>query len=499
MGTKRANGDVLSEPEHAASPAPETPATPSSPEVKPTPVAPTSARRLRAMAAVRWILLAAVSALASHTTWTYWGPPSRARHDARADRYYCPMHPQIRSGDPGECPICHMSLEPIPAERQQGNADPLTSRTADDAGGLTVPTPDAGALPALVPIVVALDRQQSIGVSTALVTSVRSAAQLRLPGVVEVPENATTRVHVRAAGYLERAAVRQTGVRVARGQVLAWVFSPQVFQTELELLRAHRWTAESAGRDGALLGVPGNAAEIARAGRQSLELLGVDATDIDAIVRSGEAMRAVPIRAQSSGYVMRFAAIPGSYVAPEMTLFEIADLSRVWIVASLYERDLPHVRPGMIARFAVPGTDAPTRGRVVLVEPDVAVATRTARVRVEALNPTTALRPGQYGEVLFELAASERLGVPRDAVIDTGDHRYVFVDLGGGRFAPRSITTGALIGDFIEVAAGLRAGERVVVRGGFMLDSESRLQASLAAVPASDVGPGDATATRDAR
>lgn len=455
------------------------------------------------MAAIRWLLLAAVTALATHTLWTYWGPPSHARHDARTDRYYCPMHPQIRSPDPGECPICHMSLEPIPVERQQGAAEPLTSGSTEDAGASVAPTIDAGALPALVPVVIALDRQQSIGVSTAPVTSVRSAGQLRAPGVVEVPENATTRVHIRAAGYLERAAVRQTGVRVARGQILAWFFSPQVYQTELEMLRAHRWAAESAGRDAASRAaapaLPGDADEIARAGRQSLELLGIDATDIDAIVRSGEPMRAVPIRAPSSGYVMRFAAIPGSYVAPEMTLFEIADLSRVWIVASLYERDLPRVRAGMTARFAVPGIEAPTRGRIALVEPEVSVTTRTARVRVEALNPTTALRPGQYGEVLLDLPESERLGVPRDAVIDTGVHRYVFVDLGGGRFAPRSIGMGALIGEHFEVTAGLRAGERVVVRGNFMLDSESRLQASLAVGPPSDVGSSDAAVAGDAR
>lgn len=456
---------------------------------------PTSARRQRAMAVVRWLLLAAVTLLAAHSVWTYWGPPSSARRDTRADRYYCPMHPQIRSPDPGECPICHMNLEPIPAERQQAAPEPTTS-SATDAATPSAPRDDAGSLPELVPVTLALDRQQAIGVSTALVASIRAAHALRAPGVVEVPENATAQVHVRASGYLERAAVRQTGVRVTRGQILAWFFSPQIYQAQLELLRANGWAAEGAGPDAAHGRAPdrigGPAVEIAQAGRHGLELLGVDAVDIDAIVRSGEPMRAVPIRAPAPGYVMRFAAVPGSYVAPEMTLYEIADLSRVWVVASLYERDLPTVRQGMIARFAVPGAAAPSLGRVALIEPDISIATRTARVRVDVANAATALRPGQYGDVLFDLPASEALGVPRDAVIDTGTHRYVFVDLGDGRFAPRAVRVGALVGDNVEVTSGLRAGERVVVRGNFMLDSESRLQASLSAVPATDAGSADA-------
>ena len=453
--------------------------------------APVSAPRQRAMAAVRWLLLAAVTVLAAYTVWTYWGPPSHVRRDARVDRYYCPMHPQIRSPDPGECPICHMNLEPIPAERQQAAPEPTTASNTD-ASAPSAPGEDAGVLTALVPVTLALDRQQAIGVSTAPVTVMHSAGSLRAPGVVEVPENATAQVHVRAAGYLERTAVRQTGVRVARGQVLAWFFSPQIYQAQLELLRANGWAAEGADHDAARgrlpdrIGAP--AVEIVQAGRHGLELLGVDAADIDAIVRSGEPMRAVPIRAPAPGYVMRFAAVPGSYVAPEMTLYEIADLSRVWVVASLYERDLPRVQQGMSARFSVPGDSTPSLGRVALIEPDISVATRTARVRVDVANPATALRPGQYGDVLFNLPASQALGVPRDAVIDTGVDRYVFVDLGGGRFAPRPVRVGALVGGHFEVTSGLRAGERVVVRGNFMLDSESRLQASLSAVPATDAG-----------
>lgn len=483
-------GDAVSE--HEASP-------PVPPEEKTLPTTahePASAQRLRAMATVRWLLLLAVTSLAFYTVWRFWGPSSHRSNNSRADLYYCPMHPQIRSADPGECPICHMSLELIPAERQQPTpgSSVATPAAASDAAVTASPPIDAGSVSELVPITLALDRQQAIGVTTALVIETRIAEALRAPGVVEVPENATTQVHVRAAGYLERTAVRQTGVRVARGQVLAWLFSPQVYQTQLEFLRAHRWAVEAPAVDGgqagvaALLGAPGGAQQIERAARHGLELLGIDPQDIDAIGRAGEPMRAVPVRAPASGFVMRFGAVPGAYVAPEMTLYEIADLSRVWVVASLYERDLPRVRQGNAARLVFPSVAAPLQGRVVLVEPDISTTTRTARVRVEVMNPGTTLRPGQYGDVFLEPSPSAVLGVSRDAVVDTGAQRYVFVDLGDGRFSPRAVRVGALIGETYEVLAGLRAGERVVVRGNFMLDSESRLQASLSAAPVGDAG-----------
>jgi Cu(I)/Ag(I) efflux system membrane fusion protein len=198
----------------------------------------------------------------------------------------------------------------------------------------------------------------------------------------------------------------------------------------------------------------------------------------------------VPIRAPIGGYVTRYAAVLGQYATPEMTLYELSDLSRVWIVASLYERDLARVRRGMAAQFAAAGESAPPiEARVEIIEPSVGAETRTARVRLSVANPSMRLRPGQYGDVTFALPGTASLVVPRDAVADTGAAQYVFVDSGGGRFEPRRVRTGVLAGEDLEVIDGLREGERVVARGSFMVDSESRLQAALAASPvASDAG-----------
>lgn len=434
---------------------------------------------LRVMAAVRWAILVAVTAVAAFSVWRYWGPGSASLPAHREDRYYCPMHPQIRSPDPGQCPICHMTLEPIPEERRQAPAPAIPMSSSDAGVALSPP-------PGVVPVTLSLDRQQLIGMTTAPVVRRALRAQLRVPGVVEAPENAAAQVHVRAPGFLERVEVRQGGVRVARGQTLAWIYAPEIYQAEQEMLTARRWAgaAPDAG-----MTEPGHDDVFAGA-RRRLQFLGVADADIDEVLRRGVALRAVPIRAPIGGYVTRYAAVLGQYATPEMTLYELSDLSRIWIVASLYERDLARVRRGMTAQFAAAGEGgAPIEARVDLIEPSVGADTRTARVRLSVANPSMRLRPGQYGDVTFSLPGAASLVVPRDAVADTGAAQYVFVDSGGGRFEPRRVRTGVLSGEDLEVTDGLREGERVVARGSFMVDSESRLQAALAARPvASDAG-----------
>lgn len=442
------------------------------------------------MGVVRWAILLAVTAVAALTVWRYWGPGSAALPAHREDRYYCPMHPQIRSPDPGECPICHMTLEPIPEERLQPAA-PTSAMGSEDAGsdgGLPPATADAGptlAPPGVVPVVLSLERQQLIGVTTAPVVRRTLGQQLRVPGVVEAPENAAAQVHVRTPGFLERVEVRQSGVRVARGQTLAWLYAPEIYQAQQELLTARRWAGAPA--EAGLTESGPN--DVFQAARRRLQFLGLADADIDEVLRRGASMRAVPIRAPIGGHVTRYAAVLGQYATPEMALYELSDLSRVWIVASLYERDLSRIRRGSAARFSAAGESAPIEARVELIEPSVGSETRTARVRLSVPNPAMRLRPGQYGDVTFALPGASSLVVPRDAVADTGVAQYAFVDAGGGRFEPRRVRTGALLGEDLEVLEGLREGERVVARGSFMVDSESRLQAALAGSPApSDAG-----------
>lgn len=436
------------------------------------PHAPAPSRRaLRTMAVVRWTLLGLVTLLAAYTVWTFWGPQQDGQAAHEEARYYCAMHPQIRSPEPGECPICHMNLEPIPEERRNAPA-PSSAQAASPA----TPSPSN-----VTPVTVSEEKQRAVGLATSVVESATVGDRLRVPGVISAPETGLAQARVRAPGFVEQVAVRQTGVRVTRGQPLAFIYSPEIYRAQEEYLAATRWSGAAIGEGTA----PTGAADIAAAARRALELLGLSATDIEEMTRTGRPIRAVAVRAPASGYVTRFNAVLGSRAEPEMVLYEIADLSSVWVIASVHERDLSAMRVGTTARFTTTSTSAePLSGRVDLIEPLLDESTRTTRVRLVIPNREGRLRPGQFGEVEFELPASPGLFVPRDAVIRTGEHEYVYVAVSAERFEPRVVRTGLSREGRVQVLSGVGEGDRVVTRGSFMLDSESRLQASLAAAPA---------------
>lgn len=437
------------------------------------PHAPSPSRRaLRTMAILRWLLLASVTALAAYVVWSYWGPKEDSHVAHGQAKYYCPMHPQIRSPEPGTCPICHMNLELIPEERRSqpaplASAGPAPSPATSSPTGVTAVTVDEG-------------KQQAIGLATTLVETSALGDRLRVPGFISAPETGLAQVRVRAPGFVEQVTVRQTGVRVSRGQTLAHIYSPEIYRAQEEFITATRWSGSGSGG-----GAQTGASDIAAASRRGLELLGLSAADIDEVAKTNKPIRAIPVRAPAAGFVTRFNAVLGSRAEPDMVLYEIADLSSVWVIASVHERDLNAMKVGMTARFMpTNGQSERLDGKIDLIEPQLDESSRTTRVRLIVPNREGRLRPGQFGEVEFELPASPGLFVPRDSVIRTGEHAYVYVATSPERFEPRLVRTGMSRDARVQVLSGLSEGDRVVTRGSFMLDSESRLQASLAAAPA---------------
>jgi multidrug efflux pump subunit AcrA (membrane-fusion protein) len=437
-----------------------------------------SRRALRTMAIVRWVLLGLVTALAAYSVWVYWGPAQDGHAAHGEDRYYCPMHPQIRSPEPGECPICHMHLEPIPEERRD-QASPAAAPPASDAPPSMHPGP-----PEVSAVTLGEEKQRAVGLATSVVERATLADRLRVPGVISAPETGISQVRVRAPGFVEQVAVRQTGVRVREGQPLAFIYSPEIYRAQEEFIAATRWGSARGGNGQA----QGTTPDIAEAARRGLELLGLSTPDIDEIARTGKPIRAIAVRAPAAGFITRFNAVLGSRAEPDMVLYEIADLSSVWVIASVHERDVNALHAGMTARFTPSGSQSiPLGGRIDLIEPVLEESTRTTRVRLVVRNRDGRLRPGQFGEVEIELPASPGLFVPRDAVIRTGEHEYLYVATAADRFEPRLVRTGLAREGRVQVLSGVAAGDRVVTRGSFMLDSESRLQTSLraAAAPAS--------------
>lgn len=423
---------------------------------------------LRAMAIVRWALFAVVMLIAIATWWRFVLVAEHASDD-RPDRYYCPMHPQIRSPDPGSCPICYMTLEPIPDH---------AAHVAHDAGAA-----DAGPEPLeLGPVMLTTERRQRAGIATVPARRLTIGGTERWPASIEADEGARAEARVRANAFVERIAVRQSNVLVRRGQPLAWVYSPEIVRAQEELLVAHRWAQQGA-----------EAAATQSAARDRLVLLGMSDADIDAMLASGRASRTIPVRAPIGGRITRFEAVVGSYATPEMRLYEITDFARVRIVASPHSADPSSIEPGLHARF-VPRSDPSAAIPVTLelVEPAVDADTRTLRVRFTP-DEAAHLRPDDIGVILLERAPREALVVPRDAVIDTGTHRYVYVERSEGLFEPRTVELGALEDEQRVITSGLEPGERVVARGAFVLDSESRLQSALAPSEASHAHHEEAT------
>jgi Cu(I)/Ag(I) efflux system membrane fusion protein len=321
--------------------------------------------------------------------------------------------------------------------------------------------------PGTVPIQLALDRLQSIGVRTAVATEKSTEPTLRVTAVVAAPEDGAAEVHVRSAGFVERVAVTQTGTTVQSGQVLVAIYSPELYQAQTELLAARQWpTADAAARP-------------ATSAWQKLRLLGMTEGDIARMVDRGEPTRAVPIYAPESGVVARKNVVLGSYVTPETTLFEIQDLSHVWVVADVFQRDRASLSVGMQGRFrSSRDPDTEVAGKLDLIYPTVDAEARTTRARMRLSNADLRLSPGEYGTVEFRLTKRRLLVVPRSAVIDTGLAAYVYVVEGEGRFSPRSVSVVESEGEDVAIAAGVEAGDRVVSSATFLIDSESRLQAS---------------------
>jgi Cu(I)/Ag(I) efflux system membrane fusion protein len=412
------------------------------------------------MAAVRWVLLGAVILAALYTAVTLLpaarrpgagGADAGARHGhAHGTRYTCPMHRQVISDEPGQCPICAMTLVPIKETRAAG---------AGERGA---------AVPGLAAVDAPADRVQAIGIRVEPAARAPLVPSLRAAARIAPDESRLARIHARFSGYVERLFVAEQGAPVKKDQPLAHIYSDEVFRVEQELLQAKDWGDDLAER-----------------ARQRLRVLGISEAEIAAMVQRGKPDQVVTLRSPASGYVVALGVVQGDRVDPDRELFEVADLSRVWAIADVYERDLSRVKPGLAATLsldAYPGQRF--RGQVEYVYPRLDPETRTLPIRVAFANPAGQLKPGLFGTVELQLPAKEGVTVPGEAVIDTGDRQYVFVETAPGHFEPRVVHVGERGGERVEILSGLADGERVAASGNFFIDSESRLRASIADAPA---------------
>jgi Cu(I)/Ag(I) efflux system membrane fusion protein len=313
---------------------------------------------------------------------------------------------------------------------------------------------------------------------------------IRTVGRVAVDERRLHHIHTKYEGYVEHLHVDFTGKFVRKGEPLLSIYSPELVATQQEYLLA--WRARERLAGSGIASVAKGGADLLEAARQRLLFWDIREEDVDRLGRTGDVKRTLDLYADISGYVVQKNVFHGMRVMPADTLFDIADLSHLWILADVYESDLPSIRLGMEASLEVPYL--PGRkwtGPVTYIAPTVEEKTRTIKVRVEVENRNDELKPDMYADVFLRTSLGIGIVVPDSAVIQGGDRSLVFVDLGEGRFEPREVQLGARVGSDFQVLRGVAAGDRVVTSANFLLDSESSLKAALLSMSSPDAVPGE--------
>ena len=418
--------------------------------------------------------------------------------------YVCPMHPSITSDHPGDCPICGMKLvkaaQPSDAPGAKGPRKIAFYRSPMDPKQ-TSPTPrkdemgmdylpvyedevkGGGApVPGLAVVNIDPQRQQLIGLRTAPVERGPVGATWRTVGKVAVDETRVHHVNIKVSGFAEQVYVDYVGKPVRRGERLFTIYSPDLLSVQQEYLLALR-TRKALGHGGMAGMGDDSGEELVQAARRRLELWDIPPAEIARLERTGAPTKTLTIYSPMSGVVTKKDLVMGHRLNEGDMPYEITDLSSVWVLADAYESDLSRIKLGMTATLSLQAFPNRTfKGRVIFIDPILDAKTRTAKVRLQFPNPTGELRPEMFGEVTLQAAPRQGLRIPADAVIDSGTSKVVFVAVGEGKFQPREVKLGVVSGDAVEVLSGLQVGERVVTRANFLIDSESRLRASLAAM-----------------
>lgn len=423
------------------------------------------------------------------------------------ERWQCPMHPTVVQDHPGNCPICGMKLVKMspastdsgperhaehkvlfyrsPMNPKQTSPTPRKDEMGMDYLPVYADEQSAATVDGLSTVNIDPARQQLIGLTTVAVERGPVGGQWRTVGAVAVDETRVRHVNVKVSGFVEKVFVDYLGKPVRKGDPLFTIYSPELYTAQEEYLLALRTQ-----RSLASAGMQKNGEELVSSARRKLLLWDVSDADIKRLEQRGTAERTLTVYSPISGVVVRKDVVDGMKLDAGAMPYEIVDLSEVWVLADVYENELRFVKRGMKATLHLKAfPDRPFEGKVAFIDPLLDPKTRTVKVRLEFANPNGDLRPEMFGEVILHGESHQGLRVPTDAVIDSGTRKVVFVSLGEGKFQPREVKLGEDDGTYVEVLEGLSDDEKVVTRANFLVDSESRLKASLSAMPAKPAAP----------
>jgi multidrug efflux pump subunit AcrA (membrane-fusion protein)/YHS domain-containing protein len=396
-------------------------------------------------------LIIAVASFAGGAWWTHREALPSASLERKILRYACPMHPQYKSDRAGDCPSCGMRLEPVYA----------------DGGDKDAP-PDAFRL-----LAVSAERQQMIGVRTGLVEETAGRQTIRTVGRLVPNETRVYPIFAATDGWILEISDTSTGSIVKKGQRLGTYYSTEL----VPALQRYFLTVPSAGSGPRTYGTA-TVQTIVQQATDQLRSLGMTEAQIEEVNRTKEMSKDIWILSPAPGFVLARNVSSGQRFEKGAELYRIADLARIWVLADVFGRQADHIKPGTVARVTVSERNRAYNAKVSAAQALFDETTRTLKVRLELDNADYGLKPGMFVDVDFEANLPESITVPTEAVLDSGLRKTVFVDRGNGYFEPRQVETGWRVGERVQILKGLMAGERVVISGSFLLDSESRMKSA---------------------
>jgi RND family efflux transporter MFP subunit len=429
------------------------------------------------------------------------GDMETAPGEMESQLWTCPMHTHLLEEEPGECPICGMSLVPVSdgwqvpeAPPQSGEREILFYRNPMNPT-VTSPVPAQDEMGMEYVAVYADEMDQAVGqgptvtinpvvvqnmnVQSVMVERRDLKQEIRTVGYLEYDQERMVTVTTKYSGFVEKVYVNYVGEPVKKGQPLFEIYSPELVQTEHELLSAIDYAKKfdtsntEAGR---------RAKALVASARERLVYWDISLDQIDNLEKTGEVFRTLQVVAPAGGLVMKkMPGLEGMAVRPGMEVYHIADLRSLWLSVEVFEHQVAQIDIGSAAEIELtyfPGEIF--RGTVRFIEPEFSEATRTLRMKIDVPNPDRRFRAGMFGTIRFHpTAAQEALVVPTQAVLRTGQRNVVIVDLGDGSFAPRDVQIGHEGGGYVEILEGLNEGDRIVTSSQFLIDSESSLQAAV--------------------
>ena len=399
-------------------------------------------------------------------------PATSSAFSEQAPAYACPMHPQYRSNRPMDCPICGMRLEPM-------NSKTAETHASDSETPGTVH--------------IAATKQQLIGVRTEEVSLASSSDLLRVPGRIAVDDQRLYRILAATDGWILDLGHNPAGRFVKKDQVLATYYTRDLLGTERLFLASLNANETPQNVPGSSPSIRIGVSLIPQYPVDSLRGLGMSDLQIEEIQRTRTSAPTVNIYSPVTGYVVERNISPDQRFEKGDEFYRIADISHVWVLTDIFEKDRQFLKPGEMAAVRYQGHRFMARMSDAL--PQFDPESRILKTRFELDNPGQVLLPDMFVNVELEVEKPSALTVPSDAIIDSGRRKTVYVERGGGMFEPRLVQTGWRLGDRVQVTSGLEPGERIVVAGNFLIDSESRMrmpessssQSTEKSVPAKDL------------